>query len=202
MFQFPVGDPTPIVAWRMMGARRRCLPVQHFEAPSPSQANDKPCPSTHGFFRQMACPAPRARCGAADGGYIFRRIDRRRAGRYAVTTLRFTFDSDLARCGIPRAAASIFSFANSTAFSCKKRARKDPVPRFPASFLLSERKNQWEGRSNFSKSMLAFGEWMLEFLVSRIRSSPHFAAASFANFGFERTLENYESSVVSVQKFS
>ena len=26
-------------------------------------------------------------------------------------------------------------------------------------------------------------------LVSRIRSSPHFAAASFANFGFERTLD-------------
>ena len=37
-------------------------------------------------------------------------------------------------------------------------------------------------------------------LVSRIRSSPHFAAVSFANFGFERTLETYDSSVALVQK--
>jgi hypothetical protein len=72
--------------------------------------------------------------------------------------------------------------------------------RFPAPFLLSERKNQWPGVSNFSKWMLAFGEWMLEFPVSR--SSSHLAAASFANFRFERTLKNYDSSVVSVQKFS
>src|SRR5215472_1144100 len=39
-------------------------------------------------------------------------------------------------------------------------------------------------------------------LVSRIRSSSHFAAVSFANFGFERTLETYDSSVVLVRKFS
>jgi hypothetical protein len=38
--------------------------------------------------------------------------------------------------------------------------------------------------------------------VSRIRSSHHFAAPSVANFGFERTLENYDSSVDLVQKFS
>src|SRR6516164_11587855 len=39
-------------------------------------------------------------------------------------------------------------------------------------------------------------------LVSRIRSSYHDAAGSFANFGFERTREIYNSSVVLVRKFS
>ena len=38
--------------------------------------------------------------------------------------------------------------------------------------------------------------------MSRIRSSHHFAAGAFANFGFERTLETYNSSVVLVRKFS
>jgi hypothetical protein len=38
--------------------------------------------------------------------------------------------------------------------------------------------------------------------VSPNPSSLHFAAASQANFGFEGTLEIYDSSVVLVQKFS
>ncbi len=37
-------------------------------------------------------------------------------------------------------------------------------------------------------------------LVSRIRSSLHFATRSIANFGFGRTPENYDSSVASVCK--
>jgi len=39
-------------------------------------------------------------------------------------------------------------------------------------------------------------------IVSRIRSSYSLAAPSFTNFGFERTLAIYDSSVVLVQKFS
>ena len=39
-------------------------------------------------------------------------------------------------------------------------------------------------------------------LVSRIPKFAAFAAAPFANFGFERTLEIYDSSVVLVRKFS
>jgi hypothetical protein len=39
-------------------------------------------------------------------------------------------------------------------------------------------------------------------LVSGIRSSHPFAAGAVANFGFERTLETYDSSVVLVRKFS
>jgi len=39
-------------------------------------------------------------------------------------------------------------------------------------------------------------------LVSRIRSSQSLRRLKEANFGFERTLENYNSGVVFVQKFS